>query len=66
MKIESTIKIVVTKEECDTLRKAYTLLSNMANDSVIRHYFNENLSSGYGVEDGRDVLEGIYNLVEVE
>lgn len=66
MKIANTIKIVVTKEECDTLRKAYTLLSNMASESVIRHYFNNNLSSGYGIEDGRDILEGIYNLVEVE
>ena len=66
MKIESTIKIVVTKEECDTLRKAYALLNNMANDSVIRHYFDEKMSSGYGVEDGRDILEDIYNAVEVE
>ena len=66
MRIDNTIKVVVTKEENDILRKAVDILCDMSNDSIIHHYFNENLPCGYGIEDVRDGLEYVFDMVEEE
>jgi hypothetical protein len=66
MKTEATIKVIVTKEENDILRKAVDILCDMARDSIVRHYFNENLPCGYGIEDVRDSLGYVFDLVVEE
>jgi hypothetical protein len=66
MEIQQRTTMIVSREENNTLRDALDILETFAIKNEYRHYFNENLPCGYGIEDIRDGLQYVYDMVIVE
>lgn len=66
MRVIEIKKIVLSSEEYNNINNALDIVCEIAKDSQTMHIVNSQLPCGYGIEDIRDSLQYLTDIVEVE
>lgn len=66
MRVVETKKIVLSSKEYNDINNALDIVCDIANNSQTMYIVNSQLPCGYGVEDIRDSLQYLTDIVEVE
>ena len=65
MKIETKQQLILSTQEYLAINNALDILHDMAKDSQIRYIVNNQLPCGFNIEDIRDGLQYITDIVQV-
>jgi hypothetical protein len=66
MRVVEIKKIVLSSKEYNDINNALDIICDIAKDSQTSHIVNSQLPCGYGIEDIRDSLQYLTDIVEVE
>ena len=66
MRVVEIKKIVLNSKEYNDINNALDIVCDIAKDSQMTHIVNSQLPCGYGIEDIRDSLQYLTDIVEVE
>lgn len=66
MRVVEIKKIVLSSKEYNDINNALDIAYEIAKDSQTTHIVNSQLPCGYGIEDIRDSLQYLTDIVEVE
>jgi hypothetical protein len=66
MRVVEIKKIMLSSKEYNDINNALDIVCEIAKDSHTTHIVNSQLPCGYGIEDIRDSLQYLTDIVEVE